>query len=236
MDDFFHFATMKGGGHRLELTGPIVTSRPWWSKDGEQFACSTEFDAQLKALEGEELTVVIDSNGGDVAAGIAMYEALRNRKGETHCHIVRAYSAATLPLCAVPRRNRMISSVGTILIHDPATSASGTADELDKSVRFLRAIKTAVLAAYHEATGKSEAELSEMMTRETTMTAASAVENGFAESIANPAESAQMSHELMQVYMAASHEQTLRMAQAAAEAQKRDKERQEYLRFFEGIK
>ena len=74
------------------------------------------------------------------------------------------------------------------------------------------------------------------MTRETTMTAASAVENGFAESIAKPAESAQMSHELMQVYMAASHEQTLRMAQAAAEAQKRDKERQEYLRFFEGIK
>lgn len=73
MDDFFHFATMKGGGHRLELTGPIVTSRPWWSKDGEQFACSTEFDAQLKALEGEDLTVVIDSNGGDVAAGIAMY-------------------------------------------------------------------------------------------------------------------------------------------------------------------
>ena len=56
MDDFFRFATMKGGGHRLELTGPIVTSRPWWSKDGEQFACSTEFDAQLKALEGEELT------------------------------------------------------------------------------------------------------------------------------------------------------------------------------------
>ena len=220
----------------MELTGPIVTSRPWWSEDGEQFACSSEFDAQLKALEGEELTVVIDSNGGDVAAGIAMYEALRNRKGETHCHIVRAYSAATLPLCAVPRRNRMISPVGTILIHDPATSVSGTADELDKSVRFLRAIKTAVLAAYHEATGKSEAELSEMMTRETTMTAASAVENGFAESIANPAESAQMSHELMQVYMAASHEQTLRMAQAAAEAQKRDKERQEYLRFFEGIK
>ncbi len=53
MDDFFRFATMKGGGHRLELTGPIVTSRPWWSEDGEQFACSAEFDAQLKALEGE---------------------------------------------------------------------------------------------------------------------------------------------------------------------------------------
>lgn len=236
MDDFFRFATMKGGGHRLELTGPIVTSRPWFSDEKEQYACSAEFDAQLKAVDGEKLTVVIDSSGGDVAAGIAMYEALRTRKGETHCHIVRAYSAATLPLCAVPRQNRTISPVGTLLIHDPATSASGTADDLDKSVRFLRAIKTAVLAAYREGTGKSEAELSAMMTRETTMSAQEAVANGFAGCVAKAEESAQMCSELMRAYMAASQEQTLRMAQAAAEAQERDKERQAYLHFFESIK
>ena len=100
MDDFFRFATMKGGGHRLELTGPIVTSRPWWSEDGEQFACSTEFDAQLKALEGEELTVVIDSNGGDVAAGIAMYEALRAKRIATLCAHIRRQRCRYAPFRA----------------------------------------------------------------------------------------------------------------------------------------
>ena len=183
---FAKFSRMEAGGeveNRLNISGPIEPSRPWWDYEKEEaLAAADEFREALDAIEGEKLTVIIDSDGGDLGAGLTMYNALRQRKGETRCEIWHAYSAATLPMAAC-RDGRLISPTGTLLIHNPATWASGDHREMEKARVFLDKMKAAAIAAYAEATGKDAGELAEMMDRETVMTAQEAIDSGFADGL-----------------------------------------------------
>lgn len=236
MDKFYRFARMEKGGHRLDITGSIVQAAPSWAaEEGMDLTGGANFRDELKAIDGEDLTIVIDSPGGDVGAGVAMYEAIRQRKGKTSCVVLRAYSAATLPLVAVPKGSRLISPAGTVMIHDPSSYADGNAEELEKCATFLRSIKGAVLAAYVEGTGLDEETLSTMMTAETMMTAQEAIENGFADRVIDRGEMDAVSAELKRSVMAASREATMKMLHTAAKAADEDRERQEILEHLQSI-
>ena len=186
---FYRFQTgvrMSADGaaeNRLYISGPIEPQRPWWDWEKEEpMAAANEFRAELDKLDGQPLTIVIDSDGGDLGAGLTMYNAIRARKGETKAVIWHAYSAATMPLCAC-RGGRAISPVGTLLIHNPATWATGDHREMEKAKTFLAAMKDAAIAAYREVTGMGYDELAKMMDDETVLTAEAAVRLGFADTI-----------------------------------------------------
>lgn len=233
MAEFYRFARMANDdGYRLDVAGMLIPNKPWWDDEG-RYCASADFKKELAAIDGEKLTIVIDSQGGDCGAGMAMYEEIRQRKGETHAVVIRAYSAATLVLAACDKGRRQISPVGSVMIHNPVASASGDRRELQRAQDFLRVIEDAALAAYVEATGKNQEDLRALMDAETWWNAQEAIANGFADSVLPAQQSALM----CAPYASASNEATSNMIQAAIAAeQDTEVERNQIIAYLESIK
>lgn len=181
--DFYRFAKMSGGdAARLVISGEIVTDEPWYTLDGEVTA-SNSFRRALAMYEGKPLVVVIDSIGGDVGAGVAMYEMLRQRKGETWAEVYTAYSSATLVLAGCDKGRRRLSPAARLLYHNPATIAAGDHRDIERARVFLEKTKEAVIAAYQDASGMDHDAIAEMMDKETVFTAQEAIAAGFADDV-----------------------------------------------------
>lgn len=188
--DFWHLARMEGGQEaRLYVQGEI-TGNDRWRFDERCVTAPDEMRRALEAVDGQRLTVVIDSIGGDVLGGLAMYDLLRQRTGETRAEVYVAYSAATLILAGCDKGKRLASPAATLLYHNPATLASGDHRDMARAQRFLESVKESVIAAYREATGKPEEELAALMDAETVYTGQEAVDAGFADGLLDVPESA----------------------------------------------
>ncbi len=184
MRDFWKMTKMEGDQPRavLWVQGEIEASEPWLNEQLGICAPDT-FRRALEEAEGMPLTVVIDSIGGNVLSGLAMYGMLRQRTGETAAEVHVAYSAATLILAGCDKGKRMLTPGATLLYHNPATIAQGDHRELAKTAEFLEKLKENVIAAYVDATGKDAEEISALMDAETTYTAEEAIAAGWADSI-----------------------------------------------------
>ncbi len=226
MDKFYRFARMEDGEARLLIDGPLEPDNPWMDDQG---VCAPRaFRDALADCDGRPLTVVIDSPGGDVAVGVAMYDALRKRRGETRAEVLRAYSAATLPLCACNKGKRAISPLGTVMIHNPSCGTYGDHNEMRRAQEYLQALGKAAAAAYAEAMGKDESEVAALMERETYWSAQDAVDNGLVDSIYDTGTGASAMRGYLQASMAAT-EKSLRAVVKA----RYDQERAEILRQLE---
>ena len=163
MTDFYRFepvmetpgpdgqAVRKGAA--LYLEGAITPPRGWIDWDTFSYHPPQGFREQMEAIEGEELTVYIDSPGGDLSTGLALYTALRQRRGVTRCEVTRAYSAATLALAGCDKGQRFLSPGATLLYHNPAVTAEGDHRDMARAQRMLATLKDAVVAAYAESSG-----------------------------------------------------------------------------------
>ena len=178
---FYRFAKMEADSrHHLYVDGVLESDRPWWDEDGA-VRCPEDFRAGMEAAGDGELTVHINSPGGDLSAGIAIFEMLRTRKGKTRCEITWAASAATLIPCGCTES--MISPAGVMMIHNPQVMAVGDDVELEKAQKAFKAWKSAAIAAYKQRIPKSEEEISRMMQDEIYLNAQAAVDLGLCDGI-----------------------------------------------------
>ncbi len=187
MKKFWEMTRMEGDNPRaiLWVQGTIEASDPWLNDQLDICAPDT-FRRALEEVEGLPLTVVIDSTGGNVLSGLAMYGMLRQRTGETAAEVHVAYSSATLILAGCDKGKRMLSPGATLLYHNPATIAQGDHRELARTAAFLDKLKSSVIAAYADATGMDEKTISDLMDAETVYTAEEAIKAGWADGIIEP--------------------------------------------------
>ena len=163
----------------LDIEGPI-SEDDWWG-DG---CSSREF---RKALAGVgNVTVHINSPGGDVMAGAEIYSARRehsmNGKGKVTV-IVTALAASAASVVAMAGDEILISPVAYMMIHNPWSMAVGDAREMRKTAKVLDEISEGLITAYQQRTGKGRDELKKMLENETWMSATRCVEEGFADDI-----------------------------------------------------
>ena len=133
--------------------------------------------------ENEKIEIHINSGGGNVFSGIAIYNLLKNKNAEI---IVEGFcaSAATLILCA----GNVTAATGSLfMIHNPATILFDfyTADELEKLKNSLDMIKNSVLDIYCTKMKISRDEISKMMDAETWLTADEVLQIGLIDKIEN---------------------------------------------------
>lgn len=154
-----------------------ISSETWWGDESTPKALRDE----LKKHTGD-LTVSLNSGGGDVFAGVSMYNALRGYDGTV---IVRVDGlAASIASIIAMAGDKIIMSPGSMMmIHKPWTLAVGNSAELDKVKDVLNSIEQSMLPIYTARTGKSEEEISALLESETWMTAEQAVEMGFADEL-----------------------------------------------------
>jgi ATP-dependent Clp endopeptidase proteolytic subunit ClpP len=133
---------------------------------------------ELKAANGEPIEVNINSNGGDVAGGLAIANALKGYKGEVTCNVLGlAASMASVIACA---GKRLCMGQGAFLmIHNPWTVTMGNAEELRKDANTLDKMRDSIVTFYQSKSTKAAEELKELMDAETWISREMANDFGF---------------------------------------------------------
>lgn len=139
------------------------------------------FKDELNAGSGN-ITVWINSPGGDVFAAAQIYNMLRDYKGSVTVKI-DGIAASAASVIAMAGDTVCVSPVAMMMIHNPATIAMGEAKDMQKAIAMLNEVKESILNAYQSKTGLTRAKLSRMMDEVTWFNAKKAVELGFADSM-----------------------------------------------------
>ncbi len=154
-----------------------ISEYSWYEDD----ITPKEFNKDLKAMgEVEQITVRINSGGGDVFAAVAIYTRLKEHKANIAVKI-DGWCASAATIIAMAGDSIEISVGGIFMIHDPAAGILGyyKADELKKIADELETIKQSIVNCYITVTDKPEDELKSLMANETWYTGEEAVEAGF---------------------------------------------------------
>ena len=153
----------------------------WW---GESDVVSAK--AVLAALEEvgdvEKLVVRINSPGGDVFEGVAIYNALVRHSATIHVEI-DALAASIASLVAMAGDIIVMAGNALMMLHRAWTIAYGDADELSIVVESLRRVDKTIIDTYDARTGDNSTpeQIEEWLAAETWMTAEEAIERGFAD-------------------------------------------------------
>ena len=158
----------------------------WLTWDYDESETSAEYFRKTLAEipETDTIELHINSYGGSVKEGVAIYNQLKQKKCKEIVAYVDgfAYSIASIILQAADRR---IMGLGTsLLIHNMWLSVSGNAEELRKAADDLDVLMESNRQIYMEKVNIDEDQLIEMMNTETYLTPQQAVEMGFADEIA----------------------------------------------------
>lgn len=160
----------------LELNGTIA-EESWFDDD----VTPQLFKEELNAGSGD-ITVWINSPGGDCVAAAQIYNMLTNYSGKVTVKI-DGIAASAASVIAMAGDAVLVSPVSMMMIHNPATIAWGDSAEMQKAVAMLDEVKESIINAYEIKTGLDRKKLSKLMDAETWMDANSAVEYGFADEI-----------------------------------------------------
>ena len=172
----------------LTLNGTIA-EESWFDDD----ITPQLFREELNAGSGD-ITVWINSPGGDCVAAAQIYNMLMDYRGSVTVKI-DGIAASAASVIAMAGTKVLVSPVSMLMIHNPATIASGDAAEMQKAIAMLDEVKESIINAYEIKTGMSRAKLSHLMDAETWMDAHTAVDLGFADEImARPADAGAENH------------------------------------------
>jgi ATP-dependent Clp protease protease subunit len=160
----------------LFLNGTIA-EESWFDDD----VTPQLFKDELNAGSGD-ITVWINSPGGDCVAAAQIYNMLMDYKGNVTVKI-DGIAASAASVIAMAGTKVLMSPVSMMMIHNPMTVAFGDSAEMQKVIEMLGSVKDSIINAYEIKTGLSRTKLSHLMDAETWMDANKAVEIGFADEI-----------------------------------------------------
>ncbi|MGN0449925.1 MAG: head maturation protease, ClpP-related [Ruminococcus sp.] len=160
----------------LTLNGTIA-EESWFDDD----VTPQLFKEELLSGSGD-ITVWINSPGGDCVAAAQIYNMLMDYKGNVTVKI-DGIAASAASVIAMAGTEVLMSPVSTMMIHNPATVAMGDHNDMQKAIEMLNEVKESIINAYEIKTGLSRAKLAHLMDAETWMNANKAVELGFADGI-----------------------------------------------------
>lgn len=142
-----------------------------------------DFRAQLDAVDSATLEVEINSPGGEVMAGLGMFNMLRNwasAEGRSVTTRVTGIAASIASVVALAGDKRVMPKNAFAMVHQASGMAWGTADELRETAQVLDKIDGSLRNIYIDRMGVDEAKAAEIMSKDTWLTAEEALELGFA--------------------------------------------------------
>ncbi|AIQ63307.1 peptidase S14 [Paenibacillus stellifer] len=166
----------------LRIEGEIVSDDDAWIYEwfGIPAATPNAFRQALAEHQGKNITVWIDSWGGDVFAAAGIYNAMKEHKGKVTAKIDgKAVSAASV--IAMAADEVLMSPASILMIHNPWSSASGEAKDMRHTADVLDEVKETIVNAYQTKTSLSRNKISRLMDEETWMSARKAMADGFAD-------------------------------------------------------
>lgn len=163
-------------GRTLYLDG-VIAEESWFGDE----VTPKQFKSELNN-DGGDITIWINSPGGDVFAASQIYNMLMDYKGDVTVKI-DGIAASAASVIAMAGGEVHMSPVSMMMIHNPMTIAFGDTAEMKKAIQMLSEVKESIINAYELKTGLSRTKLSHMMDDESWFNSKKAVELGFADEI-----------------------------------------------------
>lgn len=175
---FWIFNKLSDASAELFLFG-VLSNTTWFGDEITPKAFSEDL-AALGAVD--EIVVRINSPGGDVFAAISISGMLRDNPARIIAQVDGlCASAATLVMANADFVR--VSPESMVMIHDPISSAHGTAETMDKAAAFLRKATENIIDVYERRTGIDRDALRQMMADETWLNGLEAVDLKFADEL-----------------------------------------------------
>lgn len=157
-----------------------ISNEMWWGDE----VTPKQVDADLKALgELDQLNVRINSPGGNVFAGQAIYSIIKRHEAKVKNAYIDGLAASMATVIPLACHKVYMFSNATQMIHKPEGSVSGTADLMRQRADMIDKMEGIILDIYEEKTGLDRKQLQDMLRAETWMTAKEALEYGFIDEI-----------------------------------------------------
>lgn len=167
----------------LYIYGNIET-KTWidnWLGTGKEKTDAFSLKDALSQVDTPNLTVRINSYGGDVSEGLAIYSLLSDFKGNLKT-IVDGFACSAASVIFMAGKERVVPENGLLMIHNAWTDAKGDHNTMKKIAEDLEKITQPSVNIYVNKTGLSEEKVKEMMDREEWITSKEAYELGFSTS------------------------------------------------------
>lgn len=168
----------------IEIKGAIVTNDEKWVYDFFDIESTSPKDviSKLREANGQDVEVSINSGGGNVYAGIEIYTALKEYKGDTVGKIV-GIAASAASIIGMGVKKLKISPAGQIMIHNASVQTSGDHIAMEHISDVLIQHDEGIANAYVLKTGIEKKKILKMMEQETYMNAQEALKLGFVDEI-----------------------------------------------------
>lgn len=177
--NMFYSLTSNENEATINIYGDICS---WaWEELGEMSAVN--LSKKLEEIgDVSRINVYINSYGGEVAEGLAIYNALKRHKAEivTYCD---GFACSIASVIFMAGDVRIMNDASLLMIHNAWTYAQGNSQELRKQADDLEKITQASVEAYKEHATISEKEIKKLMDNETWLLPEEALEYGFATAI-----------------------------------------------------
>lgn len=187
-------ANGKDKAAEIDIEG-VIGFEPWWSDD-KKTTTKELMKNELKKianLDVKNITVRINSYGGDVNHGVSMYDLLKEHPAHVTTE-VHGHTASAATIIAQAGDNRTMSSTGLYLTHQAQTVAMGTAEDMEASKKTLDTINNQIAEIYAKRSGKTVEEMRAVMDRNRGLgewlTADEALELGLIDEVYEPMQAA----------------------------------------------
>lgn len=171
---------------KINVKGAIISNEDKWIYDwfGMDATCPNDVSKALNTATtlNEEAEVDINSGGGSVFAGSEIYTTLKSYPGNVTTNIVGIAASAASVIAMAGNKVRM-SPTGQIMIHNASGQFNGDYRDMQLGADILKSVNDSISNAYMIKTGKTKADLLDMMDNETWLTAQKALENKFIDEI-----------------------------------------------------
>jgi len=157
-----------------------ITSWEWFENDVSSYTLSKELQELDKDIE--VINVHINSYGGEVAEGLAIYNMLRSHKAKVRT-IVDGFACSIASVIFMAGDERIMNAASLLMVHNAWMYTAGNAEQLRKDADDLDKITQASIEAYKSRVNISEDEIKKLLDEETWILPSEALEMGFATSI-----------------------------------------------------
>jgi len=173
--------------YRMRLAGSKTGEIYLYDEIGQGFfgggISAKQFADDLNSLgKIDTLNLRMNSPGGDVFDGLAIYNTLKRHPANVIVD-VDGMALSIASIIAMAGDEIRMAKNAMMMIHDPWTISAGTADDFREQADLMDTVKGNLVTTYADRCGMAESEVSDLMSAETWMTAEQAVKNGFADEV-----------------------------------------------------
>jgi len=169
-------AETNGESTEITIYGDIGDS--WW---GESVSAN-DINEALKNVTSNEIIVQLNSAGGDVFDGIAIYNQLKNHTAKVVVY-VDGWAASAASIIAMSADELIMNTGSMLMIHEASTFVYGSKTDMKKTLNALEGLDKSIIDIYMTRFKGERSEIETMMNSETWFTSSEAVDVGLADKV-----------------------------------------------------